>query len=263
MLLKLDNVFAGYDGGDVLKGVNLEIESGSITCIVGPNGAGKSTMLRVISGLLKPRRGTITLHGRSIAGISPRHIIELGVVQVPQEHSLFPKMTVKENILLGGFLLHDRKRKERRLHEIEESFPVVREQANELAGSLSGGQQRLVEIVRSLMLNPILVLLDEPSMGLAPKTLRQVLETVTILHTLGKTVLLVEQNVRSGLTIATHGVVMESGQVRLAGMSAQILDNPEVTYLYLGGTISGLQAGTPSQVRPDSFSYADDSDTKS
>lgn len=241
MLLKLDNVVAGYDGGDVLKGVDLAIEPGSTTCIVGPNGAGKSTVLRVISGLLKPRRGSLTFHGRSIVGMSPRHILELGIVQVPQEHSLFPDMTVRENIMLGGYLLRDRTRKDRRFHEIEESFPAVREYVNEQAGSLSGGQQRLVEIVRSLMLNPILVLLDEPSMGLAPKTLKQVLESVTVLQAMGKTVLLVEQNVRSGLNIATHGIVMESGCVRLVGTSKQILDNPEVSHLYLGGTLSGTQ----------------------
>jgi ABC-type branched-subunit amino acid transport system ATPase component len=239
MLLKLDNVVAGYDGGDVLKGVNLEIEPGSTTCIVGPNGAGKSTLLRVISGLLKPRRGSLTFDGRSIVGMSPRYILELGIVQVPQEHSLFPEMTVRENIILGGFLLHGKARKERRYHEILESFPGVRERANEQAGSLSGGQQRLVEIVRSLMLNPTLVLLDEPSMGLAPKTLKQVLEMVMVLQVMGKTVLLVEQNVRSGLSIATHGVVMENGQVRLLGTSAQILSNPEISHLYLGGTLSG------------------------
>jgi ABC-type branched-subunit amino acid transport system ATPase component len=239
MLLKLDGVIAGYDGGDVLKGVDLEIEPKTTTCIVGPNGAGKSTMLRVISGLLKPRQGSITFNGRSIVGMSPRHILELGIVQVPQEHSLFPDMTVRENIVLGGFLLRDRARKERRLSEIQESFPAIKERANEQAGSLSGGQQRLVEIVRSLMLNPTLVLLDEPSMGLAPKTLRLVLETVTVLQEMGKTVLLVEQNVRSGLNIATHGVVMESGRVLLVGTSVQILDNPEVSHLYLGGTLSG------------------------
>lgn len=239
MLLKLDGVIAGYDGGDVLKGVDLEIETKTTICIVGPNGAGKSTMLRVISGLLKPRKGSITFNGRSILGMSPRYILELGIVQVPQEHSLFPDMTVRENIMLGGFLLRDKARKVRRLSEIQESFPATKEYANEQAGSLSGGQQRLVEIVRSLMLNPTLVLLDEPSMGLAPKTLKQVLETVTVLHEMGKTVLLVEQNVHSGLNIATHGVVMESGRVRLVGTSAQILDNPEISHLYLGGALSG------------------------
>src|SRR5450755_5151484 len=120
MLLRLNNVYAGYDGSDVLKGISIEVEQGTTTCIVGPNGAGKSTVLRVISGLLKPRQGALTFNGRSIAGLSPRHILELGIVQVPQEHSLFPEMTVRENIILGGFLLHGKAHKDRRYHEIVE-----------------------------------------------------------------------------------------------------------------------------------------------
>lgn len=239
MLLNLTNVVAGYGGGDVLQGVNIAVEQGSITCIVGPNGAGKSTVLRAVSGLLKPRVGEIVFNGRAIGGMSPRQILALGIVQVAQNHSLFTRMTVRENVRLGAFMLSDRGLVNRRLAEIEAMFPLVRERADERAGSLSGGQQRLVEFARSLMLNPVLVLLDEPSMGLDPKSLKQVLEMVKLMKETGKTVLLVEQNARAGLSIADRGIVMESGRVRLEGSHAEVLSNPEISHLYLGGMISG------------------------
>src|SRR5579859_3923860 len=246
MVLTLENVFAGYDGGgDVLKGVTLEVEPGKVTCIVGPNGAGKSTVLRVISGLLKPRQGKIIFQDRSIGGMTPRQILQLGLVQVPQNHSLFVDMTVRENVRLGAYLLQDRALVERRLQEVEDLFPLVKERANERAGSLSGGQQRLVEFARALMLNPVLILLDEPSMGLDPKSLKQVLEKVKTMKDAGKTVLLVEQNARAGLSISDRGVVMESGRVRLEGSHAEILGNPEINHLYLGGSITGA-AGVKS-----------------
>ncbi len=239
MLLSLRNVVAGYDGSDVLKGVNLEVEKGSVTCIVGPNGAGKSTVLRVISGLLKPRTGELTLNGRSIGGLTPRQVLALGIVQVPQNHSLFPDISVRDNVRLGAFILNDPALVNRRLSEVEELFPVVKERAKEKAGNLSGGQQRLVEFARSLMLNPTLILLDEPSMGLDPKTLKQVFDTIKLMQGSGRTILLVEQNVRTGLGVSSRGVVMESGRVRLEGTHREILDNPQISRLYLGGTLSG------------------------
>jgi ABC-type branched-subunit amino acid transport system ATPase component len=238
-MLKLTNIIAGYGGGDVLKGVDLEIEKGSLTCIVGPNGAGKSTVLRVISGLLKPRNGTITFNNQSIFGMTMQRILELGIVQIPQEHSLFPNMTVRENVELGGQILRNRRRIERRLHQIEERFPIVKERAKEQARSLSGGQQRQIEIARALMLDPTLVLVDEPSMSLDPKTLDQVFKTIWEMHAAGITVLLVEQNVRAGLSIATQGIVMESGQVRMKGPAYQVLEDPEMGHLFFGGTLSG------------------------
>lgn len=238
-MLKLTNVVAGYGGGDVLQGVDLEVERGSLTCIVGPNGAGKSTVLRVISGLLKPRRGTITFNGQSLVGMTAPHILQLGISQIPQEHSLFPNMTVRENMELGGQLLRNRSRIEQRLRQIEERFPLVKERAKELARSLSGGQQRQIEIARALMLHPTMVLVDEPSMSLDPKTLAQVFETIWQMHSTGTTVLLVEQNVRAGLTIATYGVVMESGRVRMQGPAEQVRKDPEMGHLFFGGTLSG------------------------
>ncbi len=238
MVLKIENLVAGYDGGNVLKGVNLEVEQGDITCIVGPNGAGKSTVLRVVSGLLKPRTGAVLFHGSPIGGLSPRQILSLGIVQVPQNHSLFPDISVRENVRLGAFMLNDASLVRRRLAEVEELFPIVKERARDRAGNLSGGQQRLVEFARSLMLDPALILLDEPSMGLDPKTLKQVFDTVMMMHGTGRTILLVEQNVRAGLGIATHGVVMESGVVRLEGAHNEILNNQQISKLYLGGTLS-------------------------
>lgn len=238
MILSLHNIVAGYGGSDVLKGINLEIETGSITCIVGPNGAGKSTVLRVVSGLLKPRIGDITYNGRSTTGMTPRQILALGIVQVPQNHSLFPEISVRENVRMGAYILNDSALVVKRLSEVEELFPVVKERANEKAANLSGGQQRLVEFARSLMLEPSMILLDEPSMGLDPMTMKLVFETIKLMHSAGRTILLVEQNVRAGLGVATEGVVMESGLVRLEGTNKEILGNPQIGRLYLGGTLT-------------------------
>ncbi len=237
-MLKLANVVAGYGGGDVLKGVDLEIEKGALMCIVGPNGAGKSTVLKVISGLLRPRKGVITFQDQSIVGLSAPRVLQLGIAQIAQEHSLFPNMTIRENMELGGQLLRDRRRIEKRLRQIEERFPLVKERAKELARNLSGGQQRQIEIARALMLDPIMVLVDEPSMSLDPITSAQVFETIQQMHATGTTILLVEQNVRAGLAIATDGVVMESGVVRIKGPAEQIREDPELGDLFFGGTLS-------------------------
>jgi ABC-type branched-subunit amino acid transport system ATPase component len=237
-ILKFNGVYAGYDGGDVLKGVDLEVEQGTTTCIVGPNGAGKSTILRVLSGLLKPRLGEIVFEGRSLVGLNPRQVLARGIVQVPQNHSLFPTLTVRENVRLGAYTLRDSALIARRLAQVEEMFPIVRERAHDKAGSLSGGQQRLVEFARCLMLDPRVILLDEPSMGLDPRTFKQVIETIQLMQSGGRTILLVEQNARTGLSISHHGVVLESGRVKLEGTHTEILNNPEIGRLYLGGSLS-------------------------
>jgi ABC-type branched-subunit amino acid transport system ATPase component len=236
--LVIQDVVAGYGGGDVLHGVSMQVAERGITCVVGPNGAGKSTLLGSICGLLKPRLGEVTLRGERLSGKTPRQVLDLGVVLVPQNHSLFREMTVRENIVLGGYILRERGLADRRLAAVLEMFPQVTEWLGKKAGSLSGGQQRLVEFARSLMLDPTLVILDEPSMGLSPKVLKSVFDAVRMMHAQGKTILLVEQNARAGLRLSTHGVVLENGRVRLSGTGHEVLNHPEIGALYLGGAVS-------------------------
>jgi ABC-type branched-subunit amino acid transport system ATPase component len=236
-MLTLTSVVAGYGGGSVLQGVDLHCAEGTITCVVGPNGAGKSTVLRVISGLLRCTEGEITMAGEPIGGRPPDEILRRGIAQVPQSQALFPQMSVHENVLMGGYLIRRNKALLReRLEMVRERVPIVAERARDHAGNLSGGQRRMVEIARCLMLDPKIILLDEPSLGLDPRSLSGVAGLIGDLHSSGTTVLLVEQNVRLGLGLATQGVVMEGGKVRRAGPAAQIRDDPEIAALYLGGT---------------------------
>ncbi|MGC1238186.1 MAG: ABC transporter ATP-binding protein [Acidimicrobiales bacterium] len=248
-LLRFEGVVAGYGGGDVLKGVDYSMEEGGVTCIVGPNGSGKSTLLKTVSGLLRPRLGQIFYKGEPIVGRSPRDILQLGIVQVPQQHSLFREMTVHENVELGAFLVKDRSVVAERMAMVREMFPIVGERAKDKAGSLSGGQQRLVEFARCLMLEPQLVVLDEPSMGLDPKTLRVMFDTVKMMNKMGRSVLLVEQNARQGLRLSSHGVVLENGQVRLSGTGDEVLNNPDIAALYLGGSVRAKMAASTSEVK--------------
>jgi ABC-type branched-subunit amino acid transport system ATPase component len=240
-VLVVDRLVAGYGEGDVLHEVSLSVPKGAITCVVGPNGAGKSTLLATISGLLKPRRGTISFHGESIVGKSPSEILSMGVVHVPQNHSLFREMTVRENIDLGGYILRNKALVERRRAHVEEMLPEVAGWARQKAGSLSGGQQRLVEFARCLMLDPALVILDEPSMGLAPRVLRTVLDAVCLMKAQNKTILLVEQNARAGLRLSNYGVVLENGRVRMTGTGREVLEHPEIGALYLGGAVTAAK----------------------
>lgn len=235
-LLEIDDVVAGYGYGDILRGSTVQVASGCITCIIGPNGAGKSTLLKVVSGLLKPRRGTIKLKGEPIGGRSPKEILRRGIVQVPQDRSLFPSMNVWQNVLMGGYILSDRNAVQERIEQVAERFPIVREMRHAKAGSLSGGQQRIVEFARAMMLDPTLVLLDEPSLGLDPRSRKLVFETAVSLCEDGRSVLMVEQNARSGLAVSAYGAVMELGVVRLTGKASDLLDDPEVGRLYLGAS---------------------------
>lgn len=245
-MLTLTDVYAGYGGGDVLQGVELEVPQGSVCCIVGPNGAGKSTVLRAVSGLLQPRRGDVQLEGRSLCGLHPSRILAMGVSQVPQANALFPGLTVRENVMMGAYIQRrDKKLLQKRYDSVAELFPVIGERADERAGNLSGGQRRMVEFGRSLMLEPKLVMLDEPSLGLDPKALKHVWESINLMVEKGKTILLVEQNVRFGLRLAKQGVVMESGRVLLTGEADAVLGNPEMAALYFGGSVEQAKAEEP------------------
>jgi ABC-type branched-subunit amino acid transport system ATPase component len=236
-MLTLSAITAGYGGGNVLQGVDLVCADRTVTCIVGPNGAGKSTVLRVISGLLQPSEGEITMDGDRTDRLSPDDILRRGITQVPQSHALFPSMSVYENVLMGGYLIRrNRALLKQRMEMVRDRIPIVSERLHDTAGNLSGGQRRMVEIARCLMLDPKLMLLDEPSLGLDPRSLAGVAELIQELNAGGTTVLLVEQNVRLGLNLATHGIVMEGGKVRLTGTAAEVRDHPEIAALYLGGT---------------------------
>ncbi|MFJ6392870.1 ABC transporter ATP-binding protein [Streptomyces sp. NPDC091972] len=234
-MIEMQSVIAGYGAGDVLQGVNLSVQEGAITCIVGPNGAGKSTVLRAISGLVRPRSGHISLAGEDISGRSPAQVIAAGIVQVPQQGGLFAELTIHENMLLGGYLIRrDRPRLRRRIAELEQVFPIIRERASEKAANLSGGQRRIVEFARALVLEPRVVLLDEPTLGLDPKASELVFDSTRMMQDLGATVLMVEQNVRFGLKLASHAVVMERGRVLLEDSAASLLQRPDMAALFFG-----------------------------
>ena len=233
-LLALSDVVAGYGAGDILKGVSLKVWAGQVTCLIGPNGAGKSTVLKCVSGLLKPRSGTIVFGGQDVTAVAPRGMLGLGVAHVPQDRSLFPHMSVWDNLLMGSYTLRDERVRKERIDQAAQMFPIVLERRHAHAGSLSGGEQKQVELARTLLLDPRLVMLDEPSIGLDPRSRALVFDAIGTLAASGRTVLLVEQNARSGLAAAQVGAVLESGLVRLVRAADQLLSDPEVARLYLG-----------------------------
>ncbi|MEN3362570.1 MAG: branched-chain amino acid transport system ATP-binding protein [Mycobacteriales bacterium] len=244
-ILTLSTVVAGYGAGDILKGVDLEVDEAAITCLIGPNGAGKSTVLKTVSGLLLPSRGEVRLDGEPITGLRPADRLRRGIVHVPQERSLFPAMSVWDNVLMGAHILRDNGLARRRAAEVAEQFPIVAQRRRAAAGSLSGGEQKQVELARTLMLDPRIILLDEPSIGLEPRARRTVFDSIRTLAAAGRTVLLVEQNARSGLAAADHAAVLEAGVVRLVGTGKELLDNPDVGRLYLGAA-TAVAAARPA-----------------
>jgi branched-chain amino acid transport system ATP-binding protein len=245
-VLTLEAVTAGYGAGDILRGVDLSVDEGTVTCLIGPNGAGKSTVLKTVSGLLRPRTGTVRFRGEVINALSPKARLLRGIVHVPQERSLFPAMTVWDNLLMGGYAIKDQKLVRQRIEAAVEVFTVCKRRATAHAGSLSGGEQKQVELARTLVLDPALILLDEPSIGLDPKSRSQVFLSIRELSEMGRTVLLVEQNARSGLAASDVGAVMESGVVRLVATGQSLLSDPEVARLYLGSAAATRSAPTIS-----------------
>src|SRR5215211_1948007 len=219
----------------VLRGFTVAVPAGTVVCLVGPNGAGKSTVLKVASGLLAARSGRITVDGVDVTGRRPQELLGAGVAHVLQGHSVFREMTVAENVLLGAYTLKDKALIAQRAQYVRELFPVVGERWKALAGLLSGGQQKQVEFARSLMVSPKVVLLDEPSMGLDPKTTSTVFEQVVRMRDAGTAVLLVEQNARRALETADIGCVLDLGTVHVSGPASELLADPQLSELYLGG----------------------------
>jgi branched-chain amino acid transport system ATP-binding protein len=234
-LLEIEEVVAGYGAGpDILTGVTLSIEEGTSYCIVGPNGAGKSTLLRTIAGILKPRAGEVRLDGMRMNGSRPDQMLAAGVCFVPQDASLFPTMTVRENLVMGGYLLSDRVLKRQRLEMVFETFPALAERKSQNAGTLSGGEQQMVTLGRALMVEPKVVMIDEPSLGLAPMIADQIFERIRGFRELGITVVLVEQNAVKGLESVDWGFVLDLGSKEFEGPADGILADPRIRELYLG-----------------------------
>ena len=233
-MLNVNNINTCYGDVQALRNVSLHVEEGQIVSIVGSNGAGKSTTLNTISGVVQSSSGTIEFLGKRIENLPPHQIVEMGLVQIPEARLLFPYMTVLENLELGAFTPRARKGVKESLESVFELFPILNDRMDQLAGTLSGGEQQMLAIARGLMAKPQLLMLDEPSLGLAPLLVKQVFETVKRINAQGITILLVEQNVFHSLSVADEAFVLENGSVVLGGPGKEVLDNPQVREAYLG-----------------------------
>lgn len=234
-MIEVSGLWAGYGGLDILRDVDLQVPEGTITCIVGPNGAGKSTVLKTISGLLSPRRGSVVIAGTDLTGESPATVLRAGVVQVPQRNGLFAGLTVRQNVLMGGYVnRRHRKALTQRYDELAELFPPLADRPNVLGGSLSGGQRRIVEFARAMMLEPKVVLLDEPTLGLDPNSVAIIRDSILTMKEAGATMLMVEQNVRFGLSLADRATVMSAGSVALTGVAGEVAEHPHLMDIFFG-----------------------------
>ena len=235
-LLEVKDVVAGYGNGPaILNGARLSVQPGKVHCIIGPNGAGKSTLLKTIVGMLRVREGDVIFRGKSLKGLRPDQALRKGICFVPQERALFPKMTVRENLRMGGYSLADKTDLESRIDKTEERFPILKERRDQLANTLSGGQQQTLAMARTMILKPEIVMLDEPSLGLAPKIVHEVFKIMQYMSEEGITILLVEQNALMGLKYAHWGVVLDLGRTLFDGPADEVLGDPRIQELYLGG----------------------------
>jgi len=234
-MLKLENLEVAYGNIKAIKGISLEVNQGEIVTLIGSNGAGKSTTLRAISGILKPKSGSITFNGERIDGVEGHDIVAKGICQSPEGRRIFPKMSVDENLDLGAFLRNDKEGIAADRDRVLELFPRLRERIDQKAGTMSGGEQQMLAVGRALMGSPKLLLLDEPSMGLAPVLVDMIFETIEKINKQGTTILLVEQNALAALNVADRAYVLESGSIKMSGKARDLISNDEVTKAYLGG----------------------------
>jgi len=233
-LLTLENVHSYYGRIHALQGISLTVEEGEIVTLIGANGAGKSTTLRTISGLMHPKQGKITLKGKDISHMDPHSIVKAGVGHVPEGRGVFPKLTVKENLEIGAFIVDDPAEVERRMEYSFELFPRLKERFNQKGGTLSGGEQQMLATARGLMLNPQILMLDEPSMGLSPVLVELIFDIIKQMNEKGTTILLVEQNALMALSIAHRGYVLQTGEIVLSDTAANLKKNEMVKKAYLG-----------------------------
>jgi branched-chain amino acid transport system ATP-binding protein len=233
-LLEVTDIHTFYGNIEALKGVTVEVEEGECVTLIGSNGAGKSTTLRSVSGLTPPRQGSIRFNGREITETPPQDIVAMGVAQSPEGRHVFPRMTVNENLLLGAYLRRDHAEIASDLERVYDLFPRLKERERQKGGTMSGGEQQMLAIGRALMARPTLLLLDEPSMGIAPILVERIYETIAEINRQGTTILLVEQNANFALDVSSRGYVLETGRVALADKSDALRENPEVQRAYLG-----------------------------
>jgi len=233
-MLELKSVDAGYGGFQALFGISLDVRAGEAVGVIGPNGAGKTTLMRVISGLIRPRRGSITMEGTDVVATPAHRIVALGIAHVPENRRLFPRLSVDDNLRMGAFIQDARRKYDDRLKLVFDLFPRLKERRSQMAGTMSGGEQQMCAIGRALMSDPKLLLLDEPSAGLAPLVVQQVFDLVKRIRSSGLTVLIVEQNVQQVLKVVDRAYLLEAGTIRASGTSAEMLATDTVKQAYLG-----------------------------
>ncbi len=239
-MIEISGLWAGYGGLDILRGIDLHVADGGITCIVGPNGAGKSTVLKTMTGILRPSRGSVVIGGTDLTGQPPEAILRAGVACVPQRHGLFARLTVRQNVLMGAYVIRRRRRQiETRYEQLAQMFPLLAERPGVSAGTLSGGQRRMVEFARAMMLEPKVVLLDEPTLGLDPNSVAIIRDSILTMKEAGTTMLMVEQNVRFGLSLADRATVMSAGSVALTGPAGEVADHPHLMDIFFGAGGAG------------------------
>lgn len=233
--LEATDIYAGYGKIEVLHGASIRAAAGEIICIIGPNGSGKSTLLKTVFGLIKPTRGTVSFDGKDVTRLDPEQKVPLGIAFIPQGRNVFPSLTVRENLEMGGTVLNSEKAVRLAIEEAVEAYPLLKKKIRDRAGNLSGGEKQILSLARADMVKPSLILMDEPSIGLSPRMIDEVYIKITEINRRGTTFAIVEQNARKALSIAHRGYVLDLGQTRLEDTGAGLLDNEEVKKLYLGG----------------------------